>query len=61
MPTKEEEKKDTQAIPDYQIEHDWRISTMERRFKQLDKFLRDAQLVLYGIALGLILAEILDV
>ncbi len=54
-----EEKTETaNNVPYHVLEHAYKIQKLEARLAKLDKLLRDAQLVLYGIALGLILAEI---
>ncbi len=59
----EEEKTEGQYDPISGLEdlaslHAHQIAQIQARFARLDKFLRDAQLVLYGVVLGLILAEI---
>lgn len=38
-----------------------RLDTIERRFKQIDAALNDAQLILYGVAIGLSMALILSI
>jgi len=55
-----EEEKDAVSEKDYQVEHDWRIAAIERKFHQLDEILEKLTYVLYGVALGLIISMIIE-
>lgn len=64
-PTEEEKKEDTTAkydpisgLEDLASQHAYQIGQLQGRFARLDKALEKLQYVLYGIALGLIIAEI---
>lgn len=63
----EEEKQDS-AVQEDTMKHianalgeqDWRVSAIERKFRQIDKALEKASYVLYGVAIGLIIALIIE-